>query len=205
MRAVEQVRVASPLERRQVTRLLCDLADGDAGAAMRLFPLVYEDLRTLAAGYLRRERRGHTLQPTALVHESYCRLVEARRDRCQDRAQFFAVAARAMRQILIEHARRRRAAKRGGGKERLSLDRIPDLPEQRDATLLALDEALNELAALDERQSRIVELRFFGGLSIPETAEALGISHATVERDWKMAKAWLYREVVQGGGGSGER
>jgi RNA polymerase sigma-70 factor (ECF subfamily) len=182
---------------RAVTSLLCELESGHREVAEDLFPLVYDDLRRLAARYLRRERAGHTLQPTALVHESFCRLVELDRTRWQDRAHFFAVAARAMRRILVEHARKRGAKKRGGMQRALSLGRIPDVPEERDRYLVALDEALLDLAAFDDRQSRIVELRFFGGLSIVETAEVLGLSHATVEREWALAKAWLYREMTR--------
>ena len=187
----------SDLPRAQVTRLLADFSEGSAAAKEELFGVVYQDLRAMAAAYLRRERHGHTLQPTALVHEAYCRLVDRDKAGLQDRNHFFAVAAQAMRRILVDHARKRGAKKRGGGRYRIALDRLPELQEERDAMMTALDDALTELAALDERQSRIVELRFFGGLTIEQAAEVLGISHATVERDWKVAKAWLHRELTR--------
>jgi RNA polymerase sigma factor (TIGR02999 family) len=190
---------AAPLlgsRRSDVTRLLVDWRDGDT--ASRLFPLVYDDLRLLAAGYLRRERRGHTLQPTALVHESFCRLVDQSPCSPRDRRHFFALAARAMRRVLVEHARKRRAAKRGGVGVAVPLEACRDLASDRSAYVVALDEALADLAQLDERQARIVELRFFGGLSIDDTADVLGISHATVEREWRVAKAWLHRCITDG-------
>lgn len=175
-----------------VTQLLKDWNEGDEAALDKLMPLVYAELRRLARNYLRRERADHTLQPTALVNEAYLRLVDQKNARWQNRAQFFGVAAQLMRRILVDHARLHQAEKRGGaGQHRLSLgnvDRVMDTPE---VDLLALHESLNELAKLDPQQSQIVELKFFGGLSIEETAEVLGIGHATVERDWKMARAWL--------------
>ena len=182
--------------RRDVTSLLLGWSGGEPNTAARIFPLVYDDLRNLAATYLRRERRGHTLQPTALVHESFCRLVDGERCDAQNRAHFFALAARAMRRVLVEHARKRGAAKRGGRVAALSLDQVSEVAVSRSAYLVALDEALVDLASLDERQARIVELRFFGGLSIEETAEVIGVSHATVEREWRLAKAWLHRAVT---------
>jgi RNA polymerase sigma-70 factor, ECF subfamily len=179
-----------------VTLLLERWSGGDESALSELMPIVYGELRRLAGAYLRREGPGHTLQPTALVNEAYLKLVDQQRARWQNRAQFFGVAARLMRRILIDHARARRAAKRGGGPHsfHLSLDALAaDAPE---ADLLAVHEALERLAAIDPQQGRIVELRFFGGLSIEETAEVLGVGHATVERDWKVARAWLRRELV---------
>lgn len=181
-----------------VTRLLADLQRGDRSALDELLPIVYDELRRLADSYLSRERPDHTLQPTALVHEAYLRLVDQREVNWQNRAQFFGLAAEMMRRILVNHARDRRAAKRGGGARRLSLDEAVSFFEQRDVELVALDEALNRLAALDPQQGRIVELRFFGGLSIEETAEVLAVSPATVKRDWRMAKAWLHRAMTAG-------
>jgi RNA polymerase sigma-70 factor (ECF subfamily) len=160
-----------------------------------LLPLVYKELRRLAAGYLRREKPGQTLQPTALVHEAYMRLMKDRPDRWQNRAHFCAIAAHSMRQILIERARARGAAKRGGARHRVTLDDAFAAGENRSIDLLALDEALERLAALDPEQARLVELRFFGGLTVEETAEAMDISPATVKRHWTIAKAWLTREL----------
>lgn len=182
----------------EVTLLLADVRAGRAGAADRLFPLVYDELRRLAASYLRRERRDHTLQPTALVHEAFLRLVGAEDQRWESRAHFLAVAARAMRRILIDHARGRHAQKRGGKAAKVSLADLDQPAVDRDDYLIALDEALERLGRLDERQARVVELRFFGGLTIEEAAAVLGVSHATVERDWNVAKAWLHREVTGG-------
>ena len=175
-----------------VTQLLKDWNGGDQEALDKLMPLVYAELRRLANNYLRRERANHTLQPTALVNEAYMRLVDQKNARWQNRAQFFGVAAQLMRRILVDHARLHQALKRGGSdQERLSLTNVERVADKPDIDLLALHEALNELAEVDPQQSRIVELKFFGGLSIEETAEVLGIGHATVERDWKMARAWL--------------
>ena len=160
-----------------------------------LLPLVYQELRRLAASYLRREKPGQTLQPTALVHEAYMRLMKDRPDRWQNRAHFCAIAAHSMRQILIERARARGAAKRGGARPRVTLDEGLVAGENRSIDLLALDEALERLAKLDPEQARLVELRFFGGLTVEETAEAMDISPATVKRHWTVAKAWLTREL----------
>ena len=160
-----------------------------------LLPLVYQELRRLAAGYLRREKPGQTLQPTALVHEAYMRLMKDRPDRWQNRAHFCAIAAHSMRQILIERARARGAVKRGGARPRVTLDEGLVAGEDRSIDLLALDEALERLAQLDPEQARLVELRFFGGLTVEETAEAMNISPATVKRHWTVAKAWLTREL----------
>ena len=171
------------------------MTDGDDGALGELLPLVYAELRRLAAGYLRRERPGHTLQPTALVNEAYLRLVDQSHVHWQNRAHFLGVAAQMMRRILVDHARGQRAEKRGGEIQKLSLDENIDVSGERAADLVALDEALERLAELDPQKSRIVELRFFGGLSVEETAEVLGVSAPTVKRQWRMAKAWLYGQV----------
>jgi len=182
-------------ERDHATRLLASVAAGDASAAEELFPIVYEDLRRLAQAFLGRERVGHTLQATALVHEAYMRLVDVERDSVQGRAHFFRIAARAMRRLLIDHARRRSAQKRGEDPIFRTQAVLNQVGVWRDAELLDLDDALQTLSALDERKARVVELRFFGGLTIEEAAEALGVGHATAERDWKFAKAWLAKEL----------
>ena len=175
-----------------VTQLLIDWGKGDQAALDRLMPLVYSELRRLATNYLRRERQGHTLQPTALVNEAYLRLVDQRNAKWQNRAQFFGISAQLMRRILVDHARQRQAVKRGGSEQqRLSITSAEKILKESGVDLLALNEALDELAKMDPQQSKIVELKFFGGLSIEETAEVLSISHATVERAWKMARAWL--------------
>ena len=178
----------------QVTELLVKWRDGDQGAFKDLVPLVYGELRRLAHHYLRSERPDHTLQSTALVHEAYLRLVSQEPNGLQNRAHFFAVASQLMRQILVDFARSHRAAKRNQGCT-LSLDEAVVLPQSKDVDLIALDDALSRLSRLSERQSRIVELRFFGGLSIEETSQVLGVSSATVERDWTIARAWLHREI----------
>ncbi len=177
-----------------VTRLLVQWTEGNQQAMEQLLPLVYDELRRLARSYLQRERPGHTLQSTALVHEAYMRLVD-QEVTWQSRAHFFGIAAQMMRRILVDHARTRNAAKRGDGAERVTLDEGLVAAAERDVNVLALDEALTRLAQLDEQQSKIVELRFFAGLSIEDTSELLKISPATVKRDWAMAKAWLYREM----------
>lgn len=179
-----------------VTQLLIDWSKGDQAALDKLMPLVYNELRRLATNYLRRERAGHTLQPTALVNEAYLKLVDQRNAKWQNRAQFFGISAQLMRRILVDHARQRQAAKRGGSQQqRLSITSAEALAQKPEIDLLALNEALDQLSAMDPQQSRIVELKFFGGLSIEETAEVLGVGHATVERDWKMARAWLRRQL----------
>lgn len=183
---------------RDVTALLLDWSDGDRDAPAKLMPLVYDELRRLAREHLRRERPGHTLQPTALVNEVYLRLVDQQRVNWNNRAQFFGLAAHLMRHVLVDYARKRASAKRGGLVHKLSLDEAWMAPEEVAAELVALDEALVRLAAIDERKSRIVEMRFFGGLSVEETAEALGISDKTVMRDWRIAKMWLHRELGAG-------
>ena len=177
------------------TRALLALRDGDAAAAERLLPLVYDRLRGLANRFLGAERAGHTLQPTALVHEAFLKLVEQERVDWAGRTHFFAVGAKAMRRILVDHARGRRRDKRGGGAVRVELREGAALSPERDEDVLALDEALARLEARDARQARIVELRFFGGLNVEEVAEALGVSKRTVEADWTMLRAWLRREL----------
>ncbi|MBC7927352.1 MAG: sigma-70 family RNA polymerase sigma factor [Bryobacteraceae bacterium] len=179
----------------QVTKLLMDWSNGDQSALEQLTPLVYGELRRLAGRYLRKERPDHTLQSTALVHEAFIRMVDQRSVRWQNRAHFFGVAAQMIRRILVDHARSRYASKRGSGAPRLSLDEAIALPDRKDMDLVALDDALNSLAKVDPQQARIVELRFFTGLTVEETAEVLGISPATVKRDWVTAKAWLYRDI----------
>jgi RNA polymerase sigma factor (TIGR02999 family) len=179
-----------------VTQLLVDWSKGDQAALDKLMPLVYSELRRLATNYLRRERVGHTLQPTALVNEAYLKLIDQKHARWQNRAQFFGISAQLMRRILVDHARQHQAAKRGGAdQQRLSVTSAEQIIQQPQVDLLALNEALDELATMDPQQSRVVELRFFGGLSIEEAAEVLGVGHATVERDWKMARAWLRRQL----------
>jgi RNA polymerase sigma factor (TIGR02999 family) len=177
-----------------VTQLLVRWKDGDEAAVGELVPVVYGELRRLAQYYLQGERPGHTLQATALVHEAYVRLIGGEAPDVHNRDHFFAVAARLMRQVLVDHARARNAAKRDGG-VRLSLSDIAGMPVATDEELLALDHALEELARIDERQMKIVELRFFGGLSSEATARVLGISRATVDRDWSTARLWLHREI----------
>jgi RNA polymerase sigma factor (TIGR02999 family) len=181
----------------QLTRLLEAWQSGDADAANQLVPHVYAELRRIAAAKLRAERGGHTLQPTALVHEAWLRLMNQHESGWQNREQFFAIAAQAMRRILVDHARKRHAAKRGNGDVAVELDEVAriltvTLPDER---LLALDEALEGLAALDARQARIIELRFFGGLSVEETASVIGISPTTVKREWATGRAWLFRAM----------
>ena len=171
------------------------MAEDERQSLDSLLPLVYKELRRLAAGYLRREKPGQTLQPTALVHEAYMRLMKDRPDRWQNRAHFCAIAAHSMRQILIERARARGALKRGGADRRVTLDEALVAGGEQSFDILALDAALEKLAALDAEQARLVELRFFGGLTVEETAEAMSISPATVKRHWAIARAWLYAEM----------
>jgi RNA polymerase sigma factor (TIGR02999 family) len=180
---------------RNITELLMAWSDGDRAALDELMPLVYGELRGLASAYLARERRGHTLQTTALVHEAYLKLVDQRRARWQNRAHFFGVAAQMMRRILVSHARAHGAEKRGRAAQPLSLDEAPEVSTKPKVDLVALDEALDRLTEIDPRQGRVVELRFFGGLSIEEAGEVLSLSPATVGREWSMAKAWLYKEL----------
>ena len=182
----------------QVTQLLVRWREGDRRALDELMPLVYEELRRLAAHYMRGERPGHTLQTSALVNEAYLRLAAHEEIQWQDRAHFFAVAAQAMRRILVDHARRRGNQKRGGGAPRVALDEALIVSAERMAEVVALDDALARLAEVAPRKSQLVELRFFGGLSIEEAAEVLGVSPGTVMRDWTFVKAWLRREIAGG-------
>ena len=182
-----------------VTQLLREWSNGDRAALDKLIPIVYDELRRQAARYMRRERPGQSLQTTALVHETYLRLIDQRAVRWQNRAHFFAIAARLMRRILVDHVRRHRAAKRGGPEpELLTLDGGEAEHDMRAVDLLALDAALTRLAALDERQAQVVELRFSGDLSVEEAAGVLGVSERTVKRDWQAAKTWLRRELARG-------
>jgi RNA polymerase sigma factor (TIGR02999 family) len=181
--------------RSEVTLLLRRLSAGDKSALNHLMPLIYTELHQLASSYMRRERPGHTLQTTALVHEAYLQLVGQENAQWENRSQFFAVAAQLMRRILVDHARAYHAAKRGGNLPRLSLDEAVVMAKERGGDLLAIDELLQGLEAIDPQQARIVELRFFTGLSVEETAKVLSISDRTVKREWAMAKAWMQREL----------
>jgi RNA polymerase sigma factor (TIGR02999 family) len=183
-----------------ISGLLRAWSDGDQSALERLTPIVYGELRRLARGYMIRERPGHSLQTAALVNEAYMRLVDYKRMQWQNRAHFFAVSAQLMRRILVEHARRRNL-KRGGGVRHISLDEAAVVGGETHVDLAALDDAMNALAQIDPRKVRIVEMRFFAGLSVEETAEVLKISAVTVKRDWRTAKAWLYRELTGGSAG----
>jgi RNA polymerase sigma factor (TIGR02999 family) len=185
-------RMSSP-DPQQITELLLAWGQGDEAARDHLIPLIYDELRRLARKHLRRERPGHTLQTSALVNEAYLRMA-GQRVSWQSRAHFFGIAARLMRQILVDHARLRDNAKHGGDWRRVSLD-AADAGQDQTADILALDDALQALAQMSPQQSRIIELRFFGGLTIEETAEVLGVSHSTVEREWRVARAWLWREL----------
>ena len=182
-----------------ITQWLLDWGRSDKPELDRMVPVVYDELHRLAGHYLSREGTGHTLQPTALVHEAYLRLVDQRRVNWRNRAQFLGVAAGMMRRILVNHARDRAARKRGGNPERVSLSLVESPSGRPDVELIALEDALHRLAALDERKSRVVELKFFGGLTIEEIAEVLQVSGATVEREWAFARAWLY-EAIEGQG-----
>src|ERR1700694_922198 len=184
-----------PRTPQNVTQLLIAWNGGDKQALDKLLPVVYDELRRQAARYLRRERPGHTLQTTALIHEAYLRLIDQKSVHWQNRAQFFGIAAQMMRRILVDHARTKHRAKRGGSDIRISLTDATSVTKDPDLNLVELDEALNRLEKIDPQQSKIVELRFFSGLNVEETAAALQISPATVKRDWKVAKAWLYREI----------
>ena len=186
-----------PAPPREITQLLLKWRNGDKAALDVLMPRVYEELRKMARHYMAAERPGHTLQTTALINEAYLRLIDHKEMRWQNRAHFFAVAAQAMRRVLVDHARSRDAAKRGGGAIKASLEDAAEIPARR-LELVALDAALNDLAAIDPRMSQVVELRYFGGLSVEETAEVLGVSPVTVMRDWSAAKAWLLRELTKG-------
>jgi RNA polymerase sigma factor (TIGR02999 family) len=180
-----------------LTELLIEWREGDKAALDKLTPLVYDELRRIAHRYVRRERDGHTLQTTALVNEAYLRLAGTKSIEWQNRSHFFAVTAQVMRNVLIDHARRRLYAKRGGHAQQVPIDDVPlEMSEQRADELVGLDEALSDLAKIDLRKARVVELRYFGGLSLEETAEVLEISLMTVRRDWRAAKAWLYKAVT---------
>jgi len=181
--------------RHGLTQLLIDWCNGDESAPDKLFPLVNAELKRTARRYLRKETPGHTLQTTALVNEAYLRLVDQQRVHWQNRAHFYAIAAQTMRRILVDHARSHAREKRGGAAGKISLDEVATVSDERAAELIALDEALQSLAQVDARRSRVVELRFFGGLSNSEIAEVLQIAPNTVMRDWNMARAWLYREL----------
>jgi len=186
------------LDTGEVSSLLVARSEGDQGALDRLTPIVYNELRRLAGRYMRNERAGHTLQSTALVHEAYTRLVDYKRMQWQSRAHFFAVAAQLMRRILVEHARSH-GVKRGAGFRHISLDQAPFIAAAAaDPDLVALDDAMNDLARLDPRKMQVVEMRYFGGLSVEETAEVLKVSTVTVKRDWRLARTWLYRELTGG-------
>lgn len=178
-----------------LTELLDDWQQGDPTALQKLTPLIYDELRRIAHRYAQRERNGHTLQTTALVNEAYVRLAGSEKRDWQDRSHFFAVTAQVMRHILIDHARRRRYVKHGGEAQQVPIDAASLMASERAAELIALDEALAEFAMLDPRKARVVELRYFGGLSLEETAESVGVSLMTVRRDWQAAKAWLYRRL----------
>lgn len=181
-----------------VTRLLGELSHGNQAAMDQLLPLVYDELHTIAARYFGRERRDHTLQPTALVNEAYLRLVDQQQAHWQNRLHFLGVAAIMMRRILVDHARSRQAVKRGQESHKVPLDDAMLVSEQRSVEMIAIDEALDRLAAMDPQQARLVELRFFGGLSVEETAEILRVSPATVKRHWNSARAWLHNEIAKG-------
>ena len=182
----------------QITRLLKAWSDGDQAAADELAPLVYQELRRMARRYMQREREGHTLQTTALVNEAYLRLVDAGEVRWQDRVHFFAVSAQMMRRILVDAARAKGTGKRGGQSPHVNLNEALDAAPARASELIALDEALEELARMDPRKAKVVELRYFGGLSVEETAEVVKMSPQSVMRDWKLAKAWLLRALSKG-------
>jgi RNA polymerase sigma factor (TIGR02999 family) len=181
----------------EITQMLIDLTNGNQEVVNEILPYIYDELRRLAGSYLRRERSDHTLQPTALVHEAYMKLVDQRQVKWQNRAHFFGIAAQVMRRILMDHARKHKAEKRGGDADKLPLeDEILVISHDSSSQLLALDEALKTLAELDPNKAKIVELRYFGGLSIEETAEVLGVSVPTINRQWRTAKAWLYSQLA---------
>jgi RNA polymerase sigma factor (TIGR02999 family) len=179
----------------EVTERLIAWSAGDRAAFDHLLPMVYQELRRMAGAYLRQENPGHTLQPTALVHETWLRLIDQTRVNWQNRAQFFGVAAQMMRRILVDHAKAKHREKRGGDAVKLSLDDVVNLSQERVTDLLALNDALDDLSRIDGRKSRVIELRYFGGFSVEETAQILEVSPETVIRDWKMAKAWLYQQI----------
>jgi len=179
----------------KVTQLLLELSGGNRAVVDELIPFLYQELKRIAAAQLRQERPGHTLQVTALVHEAYLKLVDQRQVTWRNQAHFFGVAAQVMRRILLDYAKGRDRGKRGGGVRKVSLDEALTVSYDRAFELVRIDEALERLEAFDQRQAQVVEMRFFGGLSVEETAEALGVSEPTVKREWAMAKAWLHREI----------
>lgn len=191
--------VGEPAVRKQITHLLVDWASGNQAALEALTPLIYDELRKLARGYLARERDAATLEPTALVNEAYIRLVGQDLPDWQSRSHFFGVAAQLMRQILVDHARKHLSQKRGGGAAKVQLNEALSFAPERGSSIIALDDALTALARFDQRKARVIELRFFGGLSIEETAQMLGVSIATIGREQRMAEAWLHKEIVKGG------
>jgi RNA polymerase sigma factor (TIGR02999 family) len=194
---MDLARFEGAAEKDRVTELLVRFRQGDREAEAQLIPVVYAELRRLASLCLNRERRDHTLEPTALVHEAFLRMTNENQPQWQNRAHFFGVAARLMRQILVDYARRHHTRKRGGGQEKLTLDDVLSFTEQKSAEVVMLDEALDRLSGQDERQARIVEMRFFGGLKMEEIAEVLQISPRTVKRDWTIARAWLHQEITK--------
>jgi RNA polymerase sigma factor (TIGR02999 family) len=186
-----------PRQEHEITQLLAEWREGNQGALDDLYPLVYDELHRLARRYMSRERKGHTLQTTALINEAYVRLVDQRNVQWANRSHFFAISAQIMRRILIDHARRHAYAKRGGGAQQVSLDEVANLTSVRGSELLRLDEALKILAEMDPRRSQVVELRYFGGLNNEEIAGVLNVSENTVTRDWNMARAWLYQQLSE--------
>ncbi len=188
----------------ELTRLLEAVSEGNRSAVDQLLPVVYHELRALAQRRLAAERSDHTLQATALVHEAYMKLIDQREVQWQNRAHFFGVAALAMRRILVNHAKSKGRIKRGGKGAKMELTEAAAVSAEPDLDIIALDEAMKKLASMDERSARVVELRFFGGMSVEETAEVLGVAPATVKRDWTLARAWLLREIQKGDGGDSE-
>lgn len=189
----------SSVNQAEITRVLRTLSDGGESAANTLMPMVYEDFRKIAAHYFKREDPDHTLQPTALVHEAYLKLVDTKKVEWQDRNHFFAMGAKAMRRILVDHAKRKKRLKRGGGWERVSLDEGLALSREKTVDVLLMEEALNALESWDERGAKVVELRFYGGLTEEEVAEAMGLSKRTAQREWRAAKAWLRKYLAEVG------
>ena len=189
--------MAGEVPSENLTQLLVDWSNGDAQALERLIPLVYQDLRRIAQRYLRSESPGHTLQSTALVHEAYLRLIDQRKTRWQNRAHFFGISAQLIRRILVDYARARKAGKRGGYAARIQFDEALGVPEQQNPDLVVLDDCLKALSGIDPQQARVVELRYFAGLTVEETAEVMHVSPTTVKRDWRVAKAWLHREMAK--------
>jgi RNA polymerase sigma factor (TIGR02999 family) len=190
-------RVSGEESSANLTQLLMDWSNGDAQALEKLIPLVYRDLHRLAERYLRSESPGHTLQSTALVHEAYLRLIDQRNTRWQNRAHFFGISAQLIRRILVDHARARNAGKRGGYAAKIHLDESVAAPDQQDVDLVVLDDRLKALSDIDPQQARVVELRYFAGLTVEETAEVMHVSPTTVKREWRLARAWLHREIAK--------